>query len=135
MIKLRKHGNNDRRVGIQVAAMAEDVSSMQEKIEQYQKLEQNLTDKQNEQAENKRLKFAIPTLLNQVMKVIPKKVQITSITETGETITIDAQSNEYDQLGLFKAKLEQDGILANVVSNESTKESGVVKVTIKGELP
>ncbi len=133
--KIAEAQNNDKRVATQVVAMAEDISNMQEKVEQYKKLEENLQNKKNEQAEDKRLKFAIPTLLNQVMKIIPKKVQITSITESAETITIEAQSNEYDQLGLFKAKLEQDGILANVVSNESTKDSGVVKVTIKGELP
>ena len=79
---------------------------------------------------------AVPNLLERIMFVIPQKVQITSIDNTqGTHITIQAQSEKYEQLGYFKAMLSSKGILTDVKSTSGMKDGGVVKVTIEGDLP
>jgi Tfp pilus assembly protein PilN len=81
-------------------------------------------------------KDSIPNLLNRIMFVIPQKVLITSIKNSqSDHIVIEAQSEKYEQLGYFKAVLDSKGILKNVKSTSGTKDSGVVKVTIEGDLP
>ena len=62
-------------------------------------------------------------------------MQLTSITNSDTKITIVAQSDKYEQLGIFKTKLERDGILTNVRSDTSQKQNDVITVTIEGELP
>ena len=57
---------------------------------------------------------SIPNLLNQIMYNIPDKVQLTSIENTSKkSISITAQSLDYDQLGYFKAVLDKKKILKN----------------------
>lgn len=119
----------------QIAAVNSDKSKVDQKTAEYDSLVQALEDNSKAQSENRRLKFAIPNLLNQIMYVIPKNVQLTSITHSGTKITITAQSDKYEGLGIFIAKLNQDGILANVVSDTSQKQNGIVIVSIEGELP
>lgn len=119
----------------QLVAINSDKTKVDEKANEYAALVASIEEKSQAESENKRLKYAIPTLLNEIMYVIPVNVQLTSITNTGTKITIVAQSDKYEQLGIFKAKLEQDGILANVVSDASQKQNDVVTVTIEGELP
>lgn len=81
-------------------------------------------------------KNAIPNLLHEIMFAIPKEVQILSIKNTnGKKITIEAVSEEYSQLGYFKAKLNQQGALTNLTISSGQKENGLIKVTITGELP
>lgn len=82
-------------------------------------------------------KESIPNLLNQIMFVIPQKVQITAISnqEGTEHIVIKAQSEKYEQLGYFKAVLDSKGILLNVKASSGIKDGDVVKVTIEGDLP
>ena len=139
MIRFQRFGTSSNNVETQIAAMGNDKAKVDDKATEYRDLTANLLEKKDAQAENKRLKYAIPNLLTHIMDTIPKNVQLTSITnsreQNKEMMTINAQSDRYDQLGIFITKITQDGILANVVSNESTKENGVVKVTIKGELP
>ena len=119
----------------QKVAMNTDKTRVDEKTAEYTELLQNLKDKANENSESKRLKYSIPTLLNKIMNSIPSNVQLTQIQNTGTKVTIQAQSDRYEQLGIFIAKLNQDGILANVVSDTSSKQNEVVTVTIEGELP
>lgn len=119
----------------QKMAMNTDKSKVDQKTSEYTELLQNLQDKASADSESRRLKYSIPTLLNKIMNSIPSKVQLTNITNTGTKITITAQSNRYEQLGMFIAKLKQDGILSNVVSDTSSKQNEVVTVTIEGELP
>jgi len=79
---------------------------------------------------------AIPNLLHEIMFAIPKEVQILSIKNTnGKQIVIEAESEDYSQLGYFKAKLSQQGALNNITISSGQKESGIIKVTIQGELP
>ncbi len=119
----------------QLVAINSDKTKLDQKANDYDTLVQSLEDKNQAESENKRLKLAIPTLLQKIMYVIPKNVQITSITNSGTKVTIVAQSNKYEQLGIFVTKLGLDGILTNVVSDTSQKQNDVVTVTIEGELP
>ena len=81
-------------------------------------------------------KDAIPNLLNRIVYIIPRQVQITSIRNTEDThIVIEAQAEKYEQLGYFKAALSTSGYLLNVTSTSGTKTDGVVQITIEGDLP
>jgi len=119
----------------QLVAIDSDKSKLDQKTIDYKELVRSLEEKSQAQSENKRLKYSIPTLLQKIMYVIPVNVQLTSITNSGTKITIVAQSDKYEQLGIFIAKLNQDGILLNVVSDTSQKQNDVITVTIEGELP
>lgn len=97
-----------------------------------------LTDLNTSIEEKRKVKNAIPTLLNQIMFSIPKGVQITSIENTsGTKIIINAQANTYDQLGYLKASIKNYNILINVVSDsgQKTSQDGPIKTTIEGDLP
>ena len=119
----------------QIVAVNADKGKIDQKASDYDKLVAGLEEKSNSETEAKRLKFSVPTLLNKVMYVIPINVQLTSITNSGTKVTIVAQSDKYEQLGIFVAKLKQDGILTNVVTDRSQKQNEIVTVTIEGELP
>ena len=72
-------------------------------------------------------------LLNQIMTVIPVDVQLTSIENTTDThIVINAQSDKYEQLGYFTARLKVESILTNVISTAGQKDGSVVTVKIEG---
>ena len=119
----------------QETAMNTDKKSVDTKTSEYTELIRNLEQKAQINTESKRLKYSVPTLLNKIMYSIPTNVQLTSIANSGTKITIIAQSDRYEQLGIFIAKLTQEGILKNVVSDTSKKANEVVVVTIEGELP
>lgn len=119
----------------QKVAMDNDRQKVDDKTAEYTELIQNIEEKAKTDSESRRLKYSIPTLLNKIMHSIPANVQLTAIQNTGTKITITAQSDKQDQLGIFIAKLYQDGILRNVVSDTSRKEDDVHIVTIEGELP
>ena len=70
------------------------------------------------------------------MQNIPTGVQLLSIENaSGKSITITAQANKYDQLGYFKAVLEEEGILTNITTTKGTKQGDLINITITGELP
>lgn len=120
----------------QIALIQTDISKIKTNTSQYISMRQKLEDLNNQISEKNRLKNAIPTLLNQIMFIIPQEVQITSIENTSGThIVINAQAERYEQLGYLKGKIKADGILLNVVSDSSQKQEGIVKVTIEGDLP
>lgn len=119
----------------QIINLQKDKSQVDGKTNEYQKMITNLETINETIAANSKIKNAIPTLLNQIMYVIPKNVQLTSIQNTSGThIVINAQAQQYEQLGYFKAILKADNILQNVVSDSGVKENGVVKVTIEGDI-
>lgn len=122
-------------VEMQKVAMNNDKTKVDEKAAEYAELVQSIQEKAQIDTESKRLKYSVPTLLQKIMSSIPSNVQLTSIRNSGNKVTITAQSDRYEQIGIFSAKLEQDGILVNVVSDKSTKQNEVVTVTIEGELP
>lgn len=119
----------------QISNIQKDKSQIDVKTNEYSKMIKNLETINETIATNSKTKNAIPTLLNQIMYVIPKNVQLTSIQNTtGTHIVITAQAEKYEQLGYFKAILKTDSILQNVVSDSGVKENGVVKVTIEGDI-
>lgn len=126
--------NSLTNVKTQISAVNADKNKVDQKANQYDTLIASLQENSKIESENRRLKYAIPNLLNQIMYVIPVNVQLTSINQVGTKITITAQSNKYEGLGIFIAKLNQDEILKDVVSDTSQKQNGVVTVKIEGYL-
>lgn len=122
----------------QIASIEKDSTEVITRTRNYQKMIDsldNLSERVTQKYENKN---AIPTLLSQLMSIIPKGVKITAIENTsGKKVEIKAQSEQYEQLGYFKVKIKSDGILVptSVVSTQGIKQGNVVTVTIEGELP
>lgn len=105
-------------------------------IDRYQTLIKNIKDLNDANSEDKRYRNTIPNLLNNIMVVIPKGVQLISIENTSDThIVINARSTSYEEIAFFKAKLKTEGILENVVSDTGTLQGDYLYVTIEGELP
>lgn len=120
----------------EIASVNRDISKLQEKTNTYINLKQNLEDMNNKLAEQTRNKNAIPSFLSQIMAKIPEMVQVTSIENTtGKHIVIGAQSERYEQLGIFVASIKNDEILYEVVSTPGQKEGNIIKIMIEGELP
>ncbi len=125
-------------INTQIAKINNDTTQLRNNTSKYKGMTQRLEDLTSKTQEKNRRKNAIPTLLNQIMYVIPKGVQITSIQNTsGDTIVINAQSYNYEQLGYFKSKIKEDDILLNVVSDSGQREgqTGLIKTVIEGSLP
>lgn len=124
-----------KEVQAEISTVEADTNKVKKLASNYDKLKQNLIDLNAKLAERYRNKNAIPNLLNKVMFAIPSGVQVTSIENTtGKHIVIKAQSERYEQLGLFIGTLKQS-ILTDVTSDSGVKQDALVKVTIEGELP
>ena len=55
---------------------------------------------------------------------------------SGKNITITARSDKYDQLGYFKAALDEEGILTNITTTKGVKQDdGSIDIIITGQLP
>ena len=120
----------------QISKLSGDNDKINSKISSYQELIDKLNKANEELAEKYSLKDAIPNLLNQIMYVIPKDVQIISIENTSDKhIKIEAQSEKYEQLGYFKGQIKNEPLLLNVISDQGVKNGDIVKITIEGDLP
>lgn len=122
----------------QISLIDKDKTKIDAKASEYSTLITNLQNVSNEINEKNAYKNAIPTLLSEIMYVIPKEVQLTSIENTsGKKIVINAQSSKYEQLAYFKALLKSKGVLepTSVVSSEATNENNIIKISIEGDLP
>ncbi len=125
---------NDTNAQIQLAES--DKTKIDSRTNDYTEMIQNLQDLNDRLTDASKTRDAIPNLLNSIMYIIPENVQITSIQNTtGTHIVIQAQSNKYEQLGMFKAKLDTEMYLTNVISTSGQQENNVIKVTIEGDLP
>lgn len=127
-----------KEVNSQIALINTDISRVKTNKSKYETMTKRLTDLNASIEEKRKVKNAIPTLLNQIMFSIPKGVQITSIENTsGTKIVINAQANTYDQLGYLKASIKNYNILVNVVSDsgQKTSQEGPITTTIEGDLP
>lgn len=103
---------------------------------EYQKMVAAIDEANSQISENYSSKNAIPNLLNKIMYKIPTGVQLLSIeNSSGKNITISAQAKKYDQLGYFKAVLEEEGILNNITTTKGVKQGEIISITITGELP
>ena len=122
----------------QISAIKADSNNVTSKTSEYTTLSTKLQDATNSITEKNSYKNTMPVLLSEIMRIIPKQVQLTSIENTSsKKIVINAQSLKYEQLAYFKAKLKSEGILNpnTVVSSEAVKENDIVKIVIEGELP
>lgn len=103
---------------------------------EYQKLVDKIDEANSKVSEEYSSKNAIPNLLNKIMYNIPVGVQLLSIeNQSGKDIVIIAQAEKYDQLGYFKAALEEEGILTDIISTRGTKPGELISITITGKLP
>lgn len=119
-----------------IAQVKDYNQKLNSQIQRYENLINNIQNLNDENSEDKRFRNTIPNLLNNIMAVIPKNVQLTSIENTSNThITITAKSSKYEQIAFFKTKIDAEGILDNVVSDTGTIQDGYLCVTIEGELP
>ena len=120
----------------QIELAENDKSKIDSRTNDYTEMIQNLQDLNDRLLDASKTRDAIPNLLNSIMFIIPENVQITAIQNTtGTHIVIQAQSNKYEQLGMFKAKLDTGMYLTNVISTSGQQENNVIKVTIEGDLP
>ena len=120
----------------QIQLANSDNENLKTGIDIYNKKIQQLEETSERLQDITRTRNAIPNLLNQIMSVIPESVQLTSIQNTTDRhIVINAQSNKYEQLGYFVARLKTDVILTNVTSTSGQKTNGVVTISIEGDLP
>lgn len=120
----------------QIDSVKLDETTINAKTEKYRNLIADVKRMNEKISDVAARRNSIPNLLNQIMHSIPDRVQLTSIQNTTDkSITINAQSSDYDQLGYFIATIKTKKILKNVVSTSGIKNGGTVAVTIEGELP
>ena len=111
-------------------------TKLNNRITKYKNMIKTIEDNNDKNSENKRYKNIIPNFMNNIMAVIPKEVQLTSISNTNDThIVIEATSSKYEQLAYFKTKIKTESVLENVTSDTGVSSGGSIKVTIEGELP
>ena len=120
----------------QIALADKDLTTINTKTTTYQEMTKDLQEYGEQKTDSNRTKDIIPTLLSEIMYAIPTGVTITSIQNTSGThIVINAESQEYDQLGYFVGRIKNDLILRDTVSTSGVKQGDVVKIVIEGELP
>ena len=120
----------------QIQRVENDKTKIESRTNDYTEMIQNLQNLNDRITDASKTRDAIPNLLDRIMFIIPENVQLTSIKNTtGTHIVIQAQSNKYEQLGMFKAKLDTEMYLTNVISTSGQQENNVIKVTIEGDLP
>ena len=124
---------------LQIQSADNDINEVKRKANSYKEMENNLRSINEKIHDDLSLKNSIPNLLVEIMTVTPKNVQITEIENTADNeerhIVIHAQSMYYDDLGYFKAKLNEDRILTNVTSTQGQKQGEFVQIVIEGDLP
>ena len=123
-------------INSQIDSMKKDENKIKQKTSEYNTLTDNLKRIKSDLNTKNSLKNMIPTLLSQVMNIIPKEVQLISIENTSDKhIIITAQSTKYEQLAYFKTLLKSNNVLSSVVSTEAKKNGNTVTTTIEGEVP
>lgn len=121
---------------VQIAKVDADIQTLNNKTSQYNTLIKNLEEINTKVLDENSRKNIIPNLLNGIMYRIARGAQITSIENTTDRhIVINAQAENYDQLGYFLARIKEQGILINVKSNSGVVQNGVIKMTIEGDMP
>lgn len=119
----------------QIALASSDNDRIKTRTNDYSDLIDEINE-QNERIEDaNQTRNSIPDLLNDLMYVIPEQVRMSSIEQNDEHVVIYAQSDKYEQLGYYKAKIKSDGILLNVTSSGGVKENDIVTIKIEGDLP
>jgi len=120
----------------EIAKVEQYSSLVNSRTQEYNNIIENIEKENNVISQNYLSKNAIPNLLNKIMYNIPTGVQLMSVENAFEKkITITAQAKKYDQLGYFKAVLEEEGILTNITTTKGVKQENLISITITGELP
>lgn len=121
----------------QIVLADSDINEINAKANEYNQMINDLNNVNAKIETDLDSKGKIPNLLTNIMAIIPENVQITEIDNTsdsdGKHVIIKAQSEYYDELGYFKVKLKEDGILTNVVSSQDTTDQ-FVEMVIEGDL-
>ena len=134
--KIREADNSIQETKGQIQLASTDNNRINSKITQYTTMIKNLEEANNRITDRNKTRNVIPNLLNQIMTVIPENVQLTSIENTnGNHVVIVAQSNKYEQLGYFVAKMKTEVILTNIISTAGEKDNNAVSIKIEGDLP
>ena len=120
----------------QINQLESDNIKLSNRITKYKSWIDTIENNNEKISEDKRFRNLIPNLMNNLMAIIPKEVQLTSIQNNNSThIIIEAQSTRYEQLAFFKTKIKTEEILLNVISDTGVASGNTIKVTIEGELP
>ena len=128
----------DNNTKTQIMSIQQDITRIKAKSDTYKTLTDNLNESKSIVSERARMKNKIPTLLNNIMAVIPRDVRLISIDNPSEQkIVIVCESRHYEQLAIFKTVLKRDNILTEISSTDAVKESdeSMSQVTIEGVLP
>ena len=120
----------------EIAKIMQYTTLIDDRTAEYQRIVDSIDEANSEISDNFSSKNAIPNLLNKIMQNIPTGVQLLTLENpSGKSIIITAQANKYDQLGYFKAVLEEEGILTDITTTKGTKQGDLINITITGELP
>ncbi len=134
--KIQEADNSIEETRSQIQLASTDNNRINSKITQYNTMIKNIEEANNRVTDRNKTRNVIPNLLNQIMTVIPENVQLTSIENTtGTHVVIIAQSNKYEQLGYFVAKMKTEVILTNIISTAGEKDNNAVSIKIEGDLP
>ncbi|MEG0872566.1 MAG: PilN domain-containing protein [Clostridia bacterium] len=122
----------------QVAEVKADAKYISSNTAQYKTINDKVQTVVTQIEENKIGKFTtynVATFLQSVIKIIPKNVQLKTISsDDNKNVKITAQSTNYSDLGYFVAELKLQGVLNSVKIN-SIKNGDVTVIEIGGELP
>ncbi len=106
------------------------------RVSQYENAIASIDEATSQVTEDYSSKNAIPNLLTRIGFNVPKGVQLLAVeNSSGKNIEIRACAEEYDQLGYFKAALEEEGILVNITTSDGRMQNDLINITISGELP
>ena len=119
-----------------ITEIEKDTKLVSDRTTQYKDLIALIDEANNKLTENYARRNALPNLLTELMFNIPKEVQIISIENpSGKEVKIELQSEKYEQIGYFIAKIKNEAILTDVTSTSGSKQTQYVKVIIEGNLP
>lgn len=120
----------------QISSITTNIRTVKSRTEQYNSLIEKIQEATEKLTQSYARKNVLPNFLTEIMFNIPKEVQILSIKNpSGKVIKIEAQAEQYEQLGYFIAKIKNEGILTDVTASSGTKKDEVIKITIQGNLP
>lgn len=155
---LNEIGNMENEVDSKIASVTReitkaesDIKIIQDQADHYAQVSEVLRklEKENQEileAVPEISYLAIPTMLNNITKIMPVDVMMLSLKNTeSRHIVIEVVAPDYDQIGFFKALISTNGILRNVKSSSGEKVKGFVEnpsgedeewiyVTIEGDL-
>lgn len=126
------------KINVEIGKIESDITKVEEGTKKYQEEIEVLNNLENKlEQERIIIKTKIPILLNNISAIIPSRVQIITLQNEKDSthIVIEAQSDDYDQLGYFKAAITTGGCLINVKSTSGTKTDGIITTIIEGDLP